>query len=96
MEEEKQVQLVSETTDCPKEVNDLRLAIAKVVKTSKEVSADGFQLTTDVPQVLLASMQELIAAINGLDKVSIEVKRALPEFIACMGLLGRDIAKELA
>lgn len=57
-----------------KEVNEIGEAIKTIVESYKLAVADGFQAGTDIPAVLMASYQKLIAAIEGMDQADDEFK----------------------
>lgn len=85
------------TVKVTKETYEVFEGLAEVVKQAKLVGADGFQAVTDIPAVLLASLNKLSAAAAGLDALPEEIA-ALPEFIqgvgAGAGLIGAELAKK--
>lgn len=60
--------------EAPKETHELGLAIAKLMKNYKAAVADGFQVGQDIPAILMGSFNEVMAGIDGVDKVGAEFK----------------------
>ena len=89
------IALLDETVQVPKELNDVRVAIVKIVESSKKACEDGFQAGQDIPAVVMASYQSLVLAIDGISKVKYEAKHAMGESIVCASLMGTDILKAL-
>lgn len=87
---------VTETVEVSKELNDVRKALVKVVKSSKEAVADGFQAGQDIPAIAMASYQELLEALKGLNDVPAEFKEDLGASVRCAGLLAGDLTEVLA
>lgn len=56
------------------EINDVGLAIKKIVIEAKRVSADGFQAGEDLSAIAIASFQPLMDAISGMEKIGAEFK----------------------
>ena len=90
-----EVQLVDEQVKVPKELNDVRIAIAGLVKSIKKAKADGFDLAIDVPEVVMASYKNVVHAIEGVDKVPMEIRKELGASIVCAGLMGADVLEAL-
>lgn len=89
------VPMVTLTVEVPKELNDLRVALVSLTKSVKEAQADGFQLMTDVPAIVLENLKTLGQAIDNISFVKIEVKEKLAESINCMALTGTEILVEV-
>jgi len=64
-----------------KEMAELWDAFAVLAFEIKKALADGFQPATDIPTVLLNSFNNVISAVDGVQKIPAEVKENLPEFI---------------
>lgn len=73
--------------EVPKEMHELMLGIAKIVKASKLALKDGFQPGQDLPAVLVAAVAELPAMVGGLDKLPEEAKSDTAGFVKA-GVLG--------
>ena len=86
------------TVKVTKETIEIWEGLAEVVTQSKLAGKDGFQAVTDIPQVLLGSLQKLSTAMAGIGEVPEEVTLALPEFIQAngtgAGLVGAAIARK--
>lgn len=55
--------------------NDVGLAVKKVATAYKEATADGWQPTTDIPAILMASFNSLLAAFDGVSKSKAEFEQ---------------------
>jgi len=73
--------------EVPKEMHELMVGLAKIVKASKLALKDGFQPGQDLPAVLVAAVAELPAMVGGLDKLPEEAKEDVAGFIKA-GVLG--------
>lgn len=79
------VSFVEEVVQVPKEINDIRQAVVAIIgdikagKSAVEIAAEN--------------LANLVQAVNGMELVDDEVRGALGESVACMGLLGRDVLK---
>lgn len=58
------------TVDVPKELQELVVALSKLVKESRKAFKDGFQIGQDLPALVTGCATELMAAIDGIEKVS--------------------------
>ena len=67
--------------EVPKECYELGLAVKKLLIEVKKANADGFQAAQDIPQIILASLQDLMKGIEGVDKVGAEYKEAPVEAV---------------
>lgn len=57
-----------------KEVYELGVGISQVVKAVKEALDNGWQMGEDLPLVLSAVISHLVPAVQGIDKISDELK----------------------
>ena len=64
-----------------KEADELMTGLAKLVTVIKASLADGFQIGSDMPAIVLAAVAELPVAIMGLDQLPAEVTAETPAFI---------------
>lgn len=63
------VELVDLTVQVPKPVKDLADALSALVLKIKEAGADGWQVATDVPAVVLEALKDLPVAMKALQSV---------------------------
>ena len=61
--------------DAPKETHEMGKAINGLMKNYKQAVADGFQVGQDIPAILMGSFNDLMAAIDGIDKIDDEFKK---------------------
>lgn len=82
--------------DVSKEMNEMMDAIVGVVEAMKQALADGFQPGQDLPAIVLAAVNLLPPALQGMDLIGDELKQNPKEFAnaAALGaakLLGKFI-----
>lgn len=58
----------------PKETYELGLAVLAVTREYKKAKADGWSWGADVPQVLLGCFQDLMKALEGVEKIPNEFR----------------------
>lgn len=80
-------ELVEQKIMLPRELNEVRTAIVKVVSTM--VSGQN------ALAAILGSMGELQAAVGNFQQIPVELKEDLPGAVAVAGLLGADILAAL-
>lgn len=81
------VAMVDVQTKVPKELNDVRLALVKVVSLLA-VGQNPFG-------VMLQALNELNVAVDGFKAIPQEAKEQLGRSVACVGLIGADIVDAL-
>jgi len=86
---------VTETVEVPKELNEVRKALVKVIQVSKEALKDGFQPGQDLPTIAISSYQDLILALQGFNEIPAEVKTDLGSSVKCIGLMAGDLVEVL-
>lgn len=74
-----------------KEAYELGQCLVNLVKAVKAAGADGWQVGTDVPAVVMAAMAALPAGVNGIQKLSEEAHEGAA-FVAAFGLAAKDLA----
>lgn len=84
--------VVQKNVEVSKECSELADCLVKLVEDGKAALADGFQLSEDVPAVLLANLPKLMAALEGLDKLDDEFKENPKAFLAAWAVAGANIA----
>jgi len=72
-------------TNVTPEVNDIGVAVKKIMINYKEATKDGFQAGQDIPAILMGSYQDLLKAIEDADKVGEEFN--IEPFKASIGVL---------
>lgn len=77
-----------------KEMHELMQALHGIVKATKQALADGFQPGMDIPQVVMAAVGVLPAAIQGLDSLPANAKANPVAFMNAAGLGASAIAGE--
>ena len=60
--------------EVPKECYELGLMVKKLLIEVKKAKVDGFQAGQDIPQVVLASLQDIMKGLDGVNKVGDEFK----------------------
>ena len=81
------VELVQLPVDVPKELNDVRVAIAKLIANL----ANG----QNVFGAVVSSLNELNEAVSNAKQIPVELREKMGESVACAGLIGRDVIKAL-
>jgi hypothetical protein len=72
-----EVQLLDVQTKVAKESHEIGLALNKVCKAIKDAKKDGWQWGQDIPSVVLSSLQPLMSAVDGYEKLPDEYKKEL-------------------
>lgn len=78
------IEIVKIEVSVPKELNEIRVALNKVlvdVKAKKPFA-----------EIASGNFPALVAAVEGFEKLDDEVKEKLQESLHCVGLLGGDVA----
>lgn len=57
-----------------KETYELGQGLDGVVESIQKALADGWQIGTDLPQIMLESITKLVPAIEGIDKMGAETQ----------------------
>lgn len=76
------MELVKQEVQCEKESLDLGKAIESLMVNLAIAKADGFQAGQDVPAVLLGSLSQLLAAVDGAQKIGEASKENLAVVLA--------------
>lgn len=84
---------IKKEIEVSKEASELFDALVKIVKVVKEVSKDGFQITTDLPAIVVAAVAELPKAVEGLDKLPAEAKEDTGAFVKAAMLSASDMVE---
>lgn len=66
------MEIIKVETEVTKEVYELGCALKAIMVNTKLAVADGFQAGQDIPAILMGSMQDLLAAVAGIEKVDDE------------------------
>lgn len=69
-----------------KEMHEVMDGLSEVVAAVKQALADGFQPGQDLPAIVLAAVNKLPPALEGMDKVKDELKNSPKEFINAAAL----------
>jgi len=77
------VQLVEERVKCPKEINEIRVALVALVEDIKAGK--------DLVLIAGENLQSISSAIAGLDQIDDEIRETLPESVQCLGLMAGEI-----
>lgn len=64
-----------------KEGNEIGMYMLKLARAIKNASADGWQAGQDIPEIVINTLQPLMAAIEGYDKISDEAKLETAAFV---------------
>lgn len=82
---------VNLSTEVPKEIHELMVAVAKLVSEARKATADGFQLGQDLPMIVTAAMGDVMAGVAGVEKLGDEWKEDAPAFIKAILINAADI-----
>lgn len=77
---------VSLTVEVSKEAHELAVGLSAIVKSIRQALADGWQVESDAPAIVLAALKELTPAVNGLDKLGAELVEDRAAFVKALGL----------
>lgn len=80
------VQMVQVNLEVPKELNDIRVAVVKIVSDIK----DGLGLSA-----VLTNLALLMQAVEGVDKMPMELKEKLAESVELFGVMSGELVKVL-
>lgn len=69
-----------------KEMHELMDGLSEVILATKQALADGFQPGQDLPAIVLAAINKLPPALEGMDKVKDELKLNPKEFVNAASL----------
>lgn len=83
---------VSVQAEVSKEAYEAGKALGTLVVKTKEALADGFQIGTDLPAVLTASLADFMTGVDGIDKIGSEAEEDMAAFMRAWMLAGADIA----
>lgn len=89
------VPMITLTIEVPKELHEVGEALVSLVKSIVQAKADGFNMITDVPTIVLENLKVLGTAIDNIGFVKTEVKEKLAESISCISVSAGKILKEL-
>jgi len=87
--------LVDKTVQVSKEASELGDGIVKLVGDVRKALADGFQAIPDTAAIGLAVYADLIPAIQGVEKMSDELKESKIAFLNAWYLSGAKLAEQL-
>lgn len=87
--------LVNKTVSVSKEASELGDGLVKIVSEVKKALADGFQAIPDTAAIGAAVYQDLIPAVQGIDKMPDEYKENKAAFMRAWTLAGLDMAEAL-
>lgn len=62
------------TVQVTKEAHEIGEALKNIAKAVKDAMADGWQAGTDIPAIVVNSLNPLMSAIDGYDKLPDEFK----------------------
>lgn len=75
-----------------KEAHELGQGLVKFASAVKLALADGWQVGQDIPVLITAAIAGLVPALQGADKIPLEIKEDLEAFIRGVGLSAIDLA----
>lgn len=78
--------MVQVNLEVPKELNDIRVAVVKIVSDIK----DGLGLSA-----VLTNLALLMQAVEGVDKMPMELKEKLAESVELFGVMSGELVKVL-
>jgi hypothetical protein len=76
-----------------KESYELMQGIAGFLKVVKTALKDGWQPGSDIPAVMVGAMATLVPAMQGVEKLPVEIVAEMPEFAAAVMLGAVDVFK---
>lgn len=71
--------LVKRELDCAKETVEFGEGLAKLVNATREALSDGWQTGEDLPAIITSAVSDLVPALQGMEKISDELK-TVPSF----------------
>jgi len=74
-----------------KESHELASGITNLIDEIRKTLADGYSPGEDIPAVLMAAVQHLIPAVQGLENIPDEIEENKVAFIKTMALMGGDL-----
>lgn len=89
------MEYVDKQVKVAKEMYEVFQAVGMIVDAAKAALKDGWQPGTDIPMVLMAAMPALGTAIQGMDKIPVEMKEDLSSFLMAGAVGGSEIAGKL-
>lgn len=87
--------LVDKTVQVSKEASELSDSVVKVVLEVKKALADGFQPLPDAVAIGQAVYMDLVPGLQGVEKMSDEVKESKTAFLRTWMLSGLELADGL-
>lgn len=79
----------------PKEATELGLALAKMVVEVKKMASDGVS-AADIPALIaLGSSAEVVAGVQGMEKIGDELKENKAAFVAAFVVAGIKLSEDL-
>jgi len=60
--------------ELPKETYELGQVVFRLMAEVQKAKADGWNSLTDIPAVILNSLQDVMSAVEGIDKIDNEFK----------------------
>ena len=78
-----------------KECHELATGVCEIVKAVKVALADGWQIGTDLPVIVMATVAHLAPAVQGIDKMGEEWKEDPAAMIKGLSLPMADILTEI-
>jgi len=89
------MEVVETVIKTPKEATELGLALARLVKDVRAAVADGVG-ADDIPKLLASAMSaEVVAGVQGLDKLGEELKADKTAFVASFVVAAIKIAEDM-
>jgi hypothetical protein len=73
-------------SEVPKELHELVSVLVEMIVLTKEQLKDGFQLDKDLGPILALAVSKLPLAVEGMEKISEEIKQDLPGAIKAISI----------
>lgn len=78
-------------SEVPKELHELMSVLVEMIVLTKEQLKDGFQLDKDLGPILAVAVAKLPLAVEGMEKISEEMKQDLPGAIKAISIASADL-----
>lgn len=89
------METVSITVELPKEAYELGQGVVGIMLAVKDALADGWQPGIDVPVIIVKSLDSLVPALQGVDKLGDEAKENPARFGKALGMSVADGAEAI-
>jgi hypothetical protein len=87
--------ILTKQVQVTKEADELVAGIVKMILALKKAGSDGFDISNDLPVIIQAVLQDLLPAIQGLDKLDDEASENWVALVNAFTLGAVELAGQL-